>query len=244
MSVTLHHASYQQTLRDIGQCDMVFADPPDNIGLKYKGFKDDMPYDEYVAFLDCLINNMYDMAPISWLSFNAKWFGVVGSIIDQYRGWNPRLFVQTFTFGTNQRKEFVNGFRPILRLMRPGAETYPDAVYVESWRQKNGDKRASPKGRMPDDVWDFTRVVGNSPQRRDWSPTQLHEDLYKRAIDFSCEPGAKICDLFAGSGTMARVAGESHEVHLVELSDETAHNIWKEHQCEAYCYFSDCPVCS
>jgi len=243
MSVVLYHADYRQVLKELGECDMAFADPPDNINLKYKGFDDSMPHDEYVCFLDCLINNLYDLAPISWMSFNAKWLSVVGDIVESYGGWDARFFMQTFTFGTNQRKEFVNGYRPILRLMRPGATTYPDAVYVKSWRQKNGDKRASPKGRMPDDVWSFPRVVGNSPQRRAWSPTQLHESLYKRCIDFSTKPGDRIVDLFAGSGSMARVAGETHECHLIELSDETAQNIWEEHQCKTYCYFEDCPVC-
>ena len=84
---------------------------------------------------------------------------------------------------------------------------------------------------MPDDVWDFPRVTGNSGQKRKWSPTQLNEGLYKRAIDFSCKPGARICDLFAGSGTMARVADETHDVHLIELSEPTFKNLCKEFNC-------------
>lgn len=239
MSVVLHHGSCIYVLPKLGGFDMVFADPPDNIGLKYNGFEDKMSYNDYMNFLYDVVLKMRDAAPISWMSFNAKWMSGVGVIADALDD-NHRFFVQTFTFGNNQRKDFVNGFRPILRIMREDAITYPEDVYVKSWRQQNGDPRASNKGKMPDDVWDFPRVVGNSKQRRSWSPTQLHEGLYKRAIDFSCQPGGRICDMFAGSGTMARVAGETHDVHLIELSDMTKENIRKEHNCECKCYIQSC----
>jgi len=241
--INLHHGGCLEVLPEIGQCDMVFADPFDNLGLKYKGFKDKMPNDEYESFLSDVIQVMWKHAPISWMSFNAKWMGMVGDIANWYSRNNYRFFIQRFTFGQNRQTDFVNGFRPILRLMHDGAKIYPDAVRVRSWRQENGDPRASDKGKLPDDVFDFPRVTGNSKQRRSWSPTQLHEGLYKRVIDFSCARGAKICDLFAGSGTMARVAGETHDCHLIELSGETVGNIWREHKCDLYCYKEGCEVC-
>lgn len=228
MSVILHHGNCLQIIKKIGQCDMIFADVFDNINLKYKGFDDKMPDDDYENFLSDVIMAMYDHAPISWMSFNAKWFAMVGDIVHWYNPANYRFFIQTFTFGQNQRKDFVNGYRPILRMMHDGAETFPDAVRVESWRQKNGDKRACSEGKVPDDVWAYPRVTGNSKQRRSWSPTQLHEGIYERAINFSTRPGARICDMFAGSGTMGRVAEETHEVHLIELSDETFEHLKEE----------------
>ena len=245
--ITLHHGDYRDVLPELGQFKMIFADPPDNIGLKYNGFEDKI--EDYQSFLINLVCFMVDHAKISWLSFNAKWYTEVCSAIDQLgiqSDHDCRFMVQTFTFGSNQRKDFTNGFRPLLRLMRPNASTYPKKVYVPSWRQEHGDKRAAKGGKMPDDVWDFPRVTGNSAQRREWSPTQLHEGLYKRAIDFSCRKGDKICDLFAGSGTMARVAGETHNVHLIELSNPTIDNLYKEHgPCDLHCYSqsSFCPSC-
>ncbi len=239
--ITLHHGNSLDILPELGEFDMVFADPPDNIGLKYNGFEDKI--ENYDVFLWKLVTKMFEAAPISWMSFNAMWIDVVGGIVNKLFPNNHRFFVQTFTFGTNQRKDFVNGFRPILRLMRKDAKVYPKKVYIKSWRQEHGDPRAAKGGKMPDDVWDFPRVTGNSRQRRDWSPTQLHEGLYKRAIDFSTKPSGRICDLFAGSGTMARVAGETHDVHLIELSDETAQHIYEEHNCDCYCYKEECTVC-
>jgi hypothetical protein len=233
MSVTLHHGDYRDVLPELGKFKMVFADPPDNIGLKYDGFEDKIEH--YGSFITNLVCHLVDHAEISWLSFNAKWYPEVCAAISETgitKEFDCRFFVQTFTFGNNQRKDFTNGFRPLLRITKPGTKTYPKKVRVPSWRQENGDPRAAKGGKMPDDVWDFPRVTGNSSQRREWSPTQLHEGLYKRAIDFSCRKGAKVCDLFAGSGTMARVAGETHDVHLIELSDPTAQHIYEEHECE------------
>lgn len=241
--ITLHHGSCLEVLPKIGQCDMIFADSFDNINLKYQGFKDSMPDNEYESFLMDVVAAMWKYAPISWMSFNAKWLGMVGDIANWYPKENYRFFIQTFTFGTNRRRDFVNGFRPILRLMHDNVTTYPEKVYVESWRQKHGDKRAAEGGKMPDDVWDFPRVTGNSKQRRAWSPCQLHEDLYARCLRFSVQSGAKVCDLFAGSGTLARVAGETHDVHLIELSSETVQHIYKEHKCDPYCYLPSCSVC-
>lgn len=232
--ITLHHGNSLEVLQELGKFDMVFADPPDNIDLGYEGFED--LFDNYYDWFGDMMAIACYSAPIVWISFNAKHLAMVGKLVDLCFPRNHRFFMQTFTFGNNQRKDFTNGFRPLLRIMRNDAHTYPDSVYVPSWRQLNGDPRASDKGKMPDDVWDFPRVTGNSKQRRKWSPTQLHEGLYKRAIDFSTKPGARIVDMFGGSGTMARVAGDTHDVHIIEVSEPTIKNIQKEHQCELYSY--------
>ena len=53
-----------------------------------------------------------------------------------------------------------NNHRPLWRLMHKNtAVLYPDQIRVPSWRQENGDKRADPRGRVPGDVFDFTRVT-------------------------------------------------------------------------------------
>ena len=78
--------------------------------------------------------------------------------------------VQTFTFGQHNHHDLGNNHRPLLRLRWHDAPLYPDAIRVPSWRQENGDKRADPRGRVPGDVFDFTRVTGNSKQRRHLAP--------------------------------------------------------------------------
>jgi DNA modification methylase len=92
-----------------------------------------------------------------------------------------------------------------LRLRWRDAPLYPDAIRVPSWRQENGDKRADPRGRVPGDVFDFTRVTGNSKQRRTWHPTQLNEGLVERCVKLTTPTGGRVLDPFGGTGTTLRV---------------------------------------
>jgi DNA modification methylase len=55
------------------------------------------------------------------------------------------------------------------------------------------------------DVLDFPRVTGNSKQRCDWHPTQLHEELVERCIKLSTTAGDRVLDPFGGTGTTMRV---------------------------------------
>jgi len=57
----------------------------------------------------------------------------------------------------------------------------------------------------PGDVLDFPRVTGNSKQRCDWHPTQLHEELVERCIKLSTTEGDRVLDPFGGTGTTMRV---------------------------------------
>ena len=114
--------------------------------------------------------------------------------------------------------------------MRVGTTLYPDAIRVPSWRQLNGDKRADPRGRVATDVFDFPRVTGNSGQRRKWHPTQLNEKLYERCIRLTCNETDTVCDMFGGTGTMARVcATTGNPCILIERDGSYCEKIAVEH---------------
>ena len=193
----------------------VFADPPDNIGLKYDDVSDRASPEVYRKFLYDSITYMVDVADTVWVSFNAKWTAEMFSVarcIQQRKGnadLSTRLFVQNYSFGQHNSYDFGGGFRPILRLQRVGAPFYADNVRVESVRQKIGDSRANPNGRVPSDSFDFPRVTGNSRQRRSWHPTQLHEGLVSRCVLSCTAPGDVVLDPFAGTGTVLRVCLQS-----------------------------------
>ena len=180
---------------------------------------------------------------ILWVSFNCNHLSLVGHILtdltedkpdlydDKGQDWDIRYFMQYTTFGMNMKNDFSRCFRPLVRVMRPTAETYPDAVRIESERQRIGDKRADPRGKIPPDVWAIHRVTGNSKQRRRWHPTQLHEALYERCLDFSCVTGDRAGDLFAGTGTIARAAaGKGLDVSMFEISPEYCNRLSEEHE--------------
>ncbi|KPK52832.1 MAG: hypothetical protein AMS22_08405 [Thiotrichales bacterium SG8_50] len=213
---------------------MIFADPPDNIGLGYDTYKDRVSNTEYSHFLQDILYLSSARCDILWLSFNARHLPLVGTLVDAFlyvhSEWEFRPGVQIFTFGQHNKRDMGNNHRPLWRLMKADAEIYPDAIRVPSWRQLHGDKRANPKGRVPGDVFDFPRVVGNSKQRRKWHPTQLHEGLYERCVKFSCCEGDRACDIFAGTGTLARVCEPlGIDSTLVEMDLKYCKEIAKEH---------------
>lgn len=192
-----------------GRYNMIFADPPDNIGLEYEGYKDQMSESQYRNLLWYTIKAC-SYTDILWVSFNAKHLDLVGSIVYQHikpdDRFNYRFLMQYVSFGYCAQNDFSFCYRPLLRIMRNGTPTYPDAIRIESERQRLGDKRANPKGKIPPDVWAIHRVTGNSKQRRRWHNTQLNEALYERCIKFSCQDGDRVCDLYAGTGTIARAS--------------------------------------
>ena len=239
MNHRLIHGDCLEILRNSNKhYTCIFADPPDNLDLDYGGFNDRREDGEYLLWLrQCLVTFIHK-ANIVWFSYNMKWSFDVGSIIRSllydYHWMGAKPFVQIFSFGQHNQHDLGNSYRPLLRLRHCDAPLYPNQIRVESWRQKNGDKRADPRGRVPGDVFDFPRVTGNSKQRRKWCPTQLHEGLVERCIKLSTLEGQTVLDPFAGTGTTLRVCKRiQRPCTLIEQSLPYCEEIAKEHNLES-----------
>ena len=194
-----------EVLPTLPKAKMIFADPPDNLGLKYDGYKDfRLEYDKWIQEI---IGTAIECCDIFWLSYYHKHQPAVFGEINLFcppSQW--RQFIWRFTFGQHNKYDCGNGYRPLLRVMKPNAVLYPDAIREPSKRQTlYNDKRANPKGRVPDDVWEFSRVCGTFNERRRWHPNQHPEALIERIVKFSTAPGDLVIDMFAGTGTMNRV---------------------------------------
>jgi site-specific DNA-methyltransferase (adenine-specific) len=229
MDKYIYRADFRDGLQRIDNIRMVFADPPDSIGLKYRGFKDSIKnYEKLIRdiFTFSLVKTDY-----LWLSVNPIYTDLLGYLTYDYvKKYYPdfefKPCIQVFTFGQHNHNDLGIGHRLLYRYKRKDARLYPDAVRVPSWRQLNGDPRADERGKVPSDIFDFPRVTGNSKQRRSFSPTQLHEGLYERCIKLCCKEGDKVVDLFAGSGTLGRVADNCGvEAHMIEISAEVCKEI-------------------
>ena len=233
-TMTLLNLSCFDVLEHMADVRMIFADPPDNIKLGYAKHEDNMVPEDYEKFITSLIYGAVDRCQVFWLSYNAKHTFMIGSIINtfqRHKAWKVKPCVQTFTFYQHNQHDLGNAHRPLVRFTKPGVKLYPDQVRVPSWRQLHGDKRADGRGKVPGDVFDIPRVTGNSKQRRAWIPTQLNEELYERCIKLSCKKGDTVCDLFAGSGTLARVSERCGvNALLVEIDKTYCKKIADEHK--------------
>jgi hypothetical protein len=215
----------------------IFIDPPDNLGLEYDGYYDKLESNAYYNWIGDVIYHSLTRCDIFWISYywahDIKIKSLVCRYLESYfPDYEAKTFIWRYTFGQHNENDFGSGYRPILRVMKKGTKVYPPRV--ESERQKIGDLRASPQGRVPDDVWDYPRVCGTFGERRSWHPTQHPESLMHRIISFSCksfigvsrepkslvikayQPDETFVDLCAGSGT-SLIVGKKYGFNVIGI---------------------------
>lgn len=209
MSIQLLHGRFEE-LADLPlpQVDLVFMDPPDNIGRRYEGYEDRMPDGEYEELLSGWIKKACEVCkgPV-FVTHNERWIPTVeeairshGLVLVQRLWWH-------WTFGQHHARRYTPSLRPVYWLNDD--TIYPDPIKVPSARQtKYKDKRAKKGGRLPDNVWEFSRVCGTFRERRSWHDNQIPERLVRRVILGHSLPEQTVLDPFIGSGTTAYVGNE------------------------------------
>ena len=231
MRTKIIHGSVTEVLPGLPRPRMIFADPPDNLGLEYPGFVDKAL--NYTSKFHTWLLACLDAAPVVWFTPYYRYIGQVVTMLERRPALDWRMVPWRFTFGQHRLYDLGNGFRPVFRISTPGYEWQTDAIRVRSARQELGDKRADPRGRVPDDVWEFSRVCGTFHERRAWFPTQIPEALVERSIrmtipeaDFST---ALVIDPFLGSGTTLRVCQRLHIACIgIDVSEETCVKVSEE----------------
>jgi DNA modification methylase len=208
--------------------DLVCTDPPFNIGLDYPGYFDRRQIDDYQDFLHSVFRDLkYLLKPTGSL-FVALDPRYVGGAMDDLRAmgfhWRNTI-IWHYTFGQNQKKKFTPSYTPILYFTRHAKDfTFnADAVRIPSARQTvYGDKRANPKGKVPDDVWNFPRVAGTFKERAK-HVTQQPLALVERMVRVASNPGDLVLDPFCGTGTTLVAARRLGRRALgIELCPSTA----------------------
>ncbi len=122
-----------------------------------------------------------------------------------FRNW----IIWYYTFGQSQRKKFNRAHTHILYFTKDRERfTFNDKnIRIPSARQLiYKDKRANPIGKIPDDIWQFSRVCGTFKERLGKHPCQMPEDLLELIIKTSSKEGDLVLDPFGGTGTTATVA--------------------------------------
>jgi DNA modification methylase len=223
------HGDCVEILRRVKEpfADLVFADPPFNIGYKYDKYHDKKTSDRYVGW-----SKDWIAACTGVLKPQGSFYIAIG---DDYAA-NVRLLAEDlgltlrnwiiwhYSFGQQTKSKFARAHTHIFYFVKdPKHFTFNDEmVRVISDRQKKyADKRANPAGKMPDDVWnEYPRVCGTFRERTGF-PCQMPESLLARIIRVSSNPGDWVLDPFCGSGTTATVAHKLGRVYTtIDLSDQ------------------------
>lgn len=208
--------------------DLIFADPPFNIGYKYDKYHDKVKRKNYIAWTRDWMAACYNvLKPNSsfYIAIGDDYAANVKIIADELGLFMRNWIIWHYTFGQQTKDKFARSHTHIFYFVKDKKNfTFNDfAVRVPSDRQLiYNDKRANPKGKMPDDVWDgYPRVCGTFKERLGWHPCQMPENLLKRIIAVSSNQKDCVLDPFSGSGTTAAASVQLGRNYVgIEISQE------------------------
>jgi len=208
--------------------DLIFADPPFNIGYKYDKYNDKQKRENYIAWTkDWMSTCKKVLKPDGsfYIAIGDDYAANVKIIADQFGFFMRNWLIWHYTFGQQTKNKFARSHTHIFYLVNDKKNfTFNDyAIRIPSDRQLiYDDRRANVKGKMPDDVWDgYSRVCGTFKERTGWHPCQMPENLLKRIIAVSSNPGDCVLDPFCGSGTTAAAAYQLDRNYVgIEISPE------------------------
>jgi site-specific DNA-methyltransferase (adenine-specific) len=186
-----------------------------------------MPYDEYYTWSERWIKEAHRVLKNNgsiYIAIGDEFAAEVNLILKKtgfhFRNW----IIWYYTFGQNQRKKFNRAHTHILYFTKDkDIFTFNDKdIRIPSARQTiYKDKRANPLGKIPDDVWQFSRVCGTFNERIGKHPCQMPEDILELIIRASSNEGDIVLDPFGGTGTTAVVAKRLNRNYItIEISEE------------------------
>jgi site-specific DNA-methyltransferase (adenine-specific) len=214
-----------------GCVDLVFADPPYNIGYQYDVYEDRRADAEYLDWSRAWMRAVQRaLKPTGsfWLAIGDEYAAELKWIATREIGLVCRNWViWYYTFGVHCNGKFTRSHAHLLYFVKdPKQAVFNDAaIRVPSARQLvYRDARANPKGRVPDDTWIlrpqdlpdgfaasgdtwyFPRVAGTFKERAGFHGCQMPEQLLGRIIRACSHEGHLVLDPFVGSGSTMVVA--------------------------------------
>lgn len=207
--------------------DLVFADPPFNIGYKYDKYVDKLSEKDYLRWVNqwlirCKV--VLKSTGSIWVAIGPKYQAQIKCLLDKHYHWRNTI-IWHYTFGPRQVSNYTPSWTAIHYYTVGSCYTWnPDQVLVPSARQlKYKDKRAVSMGKVPDNVWNLlpndnalafgigdnawleSRVCGTYKERTK-HPCQMPLPILERIIKSCSREGDTVLDPFAGSGTSLEAA--------------------------------------
>ncbi|NUQ63202.1 MAG: site-specific DNA-methyltransferase [Pirellulales bacterium] len=238
---------------EAGSVDLVFADPPFNIGYRYDVYNDKRGEKEYLDWSRHWMSGVWRVLKPNgafWLAIGDEYAAELKVIAQRDVGFTCRSWViWYYTFGVNCTRAFSRSHTHLLYFVKdPKKFTFNadnPAIRIPSARQLvYADGRANPKGRLPDntwilrpqdipdgfgsdhDTWYFPRVAGTFREREGFHGCQMPEQLLGRIIRCCSNPMEVVLDPFSGSGTTLAVAKKLGRQWIgFELSSEYVERI-------------------
>lgn len=218
---TIHHGESLEIMAALPDefADLIFVDPPYNIGKRFGSFHDSWPTEKayvewcYEWLAQCVrllkpTGSLYVMTSTQAMPYLDIWLRERLTILS-------RIVWHYDSSGLQARKYYGSLYEPILFCVKDSkAYTFnADDIEVEARTgavRKLIDYRKSiptpyKTTKIPGNVWYFPRVRYRMPEYED-HPSQKPEGLMERIIRASSRPGDMVLDPFAGTCTTGAVA--------------------------------------
>jgi site-specific DNA-methyltransferase (adenine-specific) len=211
--------------------DLVFADPPFNIGYDYDVYHDAKDYEEYLAWSRQWIGAVHRVLKPDgtfWLAIGDEYAAEL-KLESQKLGFHIRSWViWYYTFGVNCTTKFSRSHAHLFHFVKdPKQFTFraeePRNRVPSARLLVYADSRGNLEGRLPDDTWllrpqdltghftpdeenwYFPRVAGTFKERAGFHGCQMPEQLLARIIRTCSHDGDVVLDPFSGSATTLAV---------------------------------------
>lgn len=245
----IHHGDSIEGMNALpeGSVDLVFADPPFNIGYEYDNYADSLEYSKYLDWSRGWIGAVHRVLKADgtfWLAIGDEHAAEL-KLESQRLGFRCRSWVVWYyTFGVNCVNKFTRSHAHLFHFVKdPAKFTFrasdPENRIPSARQLVYADARANPKGRLADDTWIlrpqdlpagfgpdestwyFPRVNGTFKERAGFHGCQMPEQLLGRIIRLCSNPGELVMDPFSGSATTAAVSKKLGRHYLAfDLSEK------------------------
>ena len=197
--------------------DVVFADPPFNVGLSYDGDRDRR--ENYYTWQDGWVANAFDVLSgrgTFYLMTITRHLPSVFASMSACGTFVSQIIWKNVS-GVGSKRYYWRQYQPIVMYAKtPDYYFNTYAVRRDSGFRRWGGYSTQYQGQLGD-IWDdipfvyagsirHREVIVESGTNKKAHPAQMPEALAYRMISFSCPPDGVVLDMFSGSGTFLRVA--------------------------------------
>lgn len=213
-----------------GAVDLVFADPPFNIGYEYDEYDDRLDEDKYLEWSEAWMGQVHRVLKSDgtfWLAIGDEYAAEL-KLVAKKLGFHMRNWViWYYTFGVHCSTKFTRSHAHLFYFIKDPKKftfNFPDVAVPSARQLVYNDRRSNPSGRSPDDTWILRpqdcvegfqanedtwyipRVAGTFKERAGFHGCQMPEQLLGRIIRGCSNKGELVIDPFSGSSTTLTVA--------------------------------------